>query len=77
MKPYNVRWLRSQTAKEKNTKYAQTQNGDSIQSIFVLYMSQLEDSSQHKHVQWEGVGVPTSPAPLVYAEVLATQHAAL
>ena len=63
------------TTNEKMIQDVKTQNGDDMQSIAVLYMTQLEALSQH-HCFMKGGGGALSPKPPhVYAEVL--RHSSL
>ena len=43
-------WLRAQTTNQKWNQYAQTQDADDMQSMSVLYKTELEAISQQSYV---------------------------
>ena len=67
----------AETANENLKHDAQTQHDD-MQAMPVLYMTQLEATSQQYYVSWDGgAEVPSLWPPNVSAEALAKQYAAL
>ena len=69
-------WLRAQTAYEKLKQYAQAQDAEGMQAMFVLYMTKLDAISQQRYVSWDNGG-PRAPGSRVSSEALATRHAAV
>ena len=69
----NDMWLRAQTTNQNfKKKKPQTQDADCIQAVSLLYITQLETTSQQQYISLERRGGCVEPSVLhVSAEALA------